>query len=76
MATSSSRPQLDAAPWNPRQLSACALVDALVPSLQLPDAVYDQAREHFSEEELIDLTQLTGLYTGVAMLVALVRPPL
>lgn len=68
------QPQLDAALWNPRQLSACALVDALVPGLQLPDVVYDQARAHFSEEELIDLTQLTGLYTGVAMLVALIRP--
>ena len=68
------RTHLDPTLWNARQRGACAIVDALVPGLQLPDAVYDQARAHFSEEELIDVTQLTGLYTGVAVLVALIRP--
>ena len=60
--------------WNARQLAAAALVDSLVATLQLPDALYASARRQFSEEELIDVTQLTGLYTGVAMLVALIRP--
>ncbi len=68
------QPRPDPTLWNARQRAACAVVDALVPGLALPDAVYEQARTVFSDEELIDLTQLTGLYTGVAMLVALIRP--
>ena len=60
--------------WNTRQLAVCKLVDALVGRLELPDDIYTQAHQHLSEEELIDVTQLTGLYTGVAMLVALIRP--
>ena len=68
------QPAVDAALWSPRQLAVMAMVDALVGTLQLPDDVYAGARRVFSEEELVDITQLTGLYTGVAMLVALIRP--
>jgi alkylhydroperoxidase family enzyme len=68
------QPGLAPALWNDRQRAALALVDALVRQLQVPDLLYAKARQHFSEEELIDITQLTGLYTGVAMLVALIRP--
>ncbi len=60
--------------WSPRLLAAAALVDALVATLSVPDALYAQVRQQFSEEELIEITHLTGLYTGVAMLVGLIRP--
>lgn len=60
--------------WPPHLLAAMLLVDALVRRLQLGDEEFAQVRAHFSEEALIEMTQLTGLYTGVAMLVALIRP--
>lgn len=60
--------------WSPRLLAAAALVDALVATLSVPDALVAQVRLQFSDEELIAITHLTGLYTGVAMLVGLIRP--
>ena len=33
-----------------------------------------QCRQHFDEAMLIEMTQLIGLYVGVAMQVALIRP--
>ena len=67
-------PSLNPHLWSPRLLAAAALVDALVATLAVPDALYAQLRLQFSEEELIAITHLTGLYTGVAMLVGLIRP--
>ena len=49
-------------------------VDSLVKQLSVSDDLYASARSHFSEEDLIEMTQLVGLYTGVAMMVGLVRP--
>lgn len=60
--------------WSAQQLASMQMVDALVNTLAIPDDVYANARLNFSDEELIDLTQLVGLYTGVAMLVGLIRP--
>lgn len=60
--------------WSPDLLAAMVLVDALVHRLQVSDAEFALARAQFSEETLIEITQLTGLYVGVAMLVALIRP--
>ncbi len=68
------RHSMDPGLWSKRQLAAAAVVDALVATLGVPDPVYAEAREHFAEDELIEITQLTGLYTGVAMLVGLIRP--
>ena len=65
---------LDTALWNPNLVSALALVDALADTLAVPDTVFAQARIHWSEQELIDITMLVGLYTSVAMLVGLIRP--
>lgn len=64
----------DAALWSAQQLAAMRLVDALVPGLQVSDAVFAAARAQFDEPTLIELTQLVGLYVGVAMQVALARP--
>lgn len=41
-----------------------------------PRPVFDEARRHLSESELVELTLLVGLYASVAMVVALARPEL
>lgn len=61
--------------WPASLLAAMQLVDAVV-RRTVDDYTYAQARTHFSEEILIEITQLAGLYVGVAMLVALIRPQL
>jgi alkylhydroperoxidase family enzyme len=61
--------------WTAAELAALALVDSLVLDRALPDPLYGRLREHFEESTLIEMTQLVGLYTGVAMLVALLQPP-
>jgi 4-carboxymuconolactone decarboxylase len=52
------------------------IVDALVKNLSIADDLYAEATQHFTEEHLIEITQLVGLYTGVAMMVGLIRPKL
>lgn len=61
--------------WPASSLAAMQLVDAVV-RRALDDDTYAAARTHFSEELLIEITQLAGLYVGVAMLVVLIRPQL
>jgi alkylhydroperoxidase family enzyme len=70
--TRSDRP--DPALWSAAELAAMDLAEALVRRLAVDDALYARLRAHFDEATLIELTQLVGLYTGVAMLVALSRP--
>ena len=70
------RPALDAALWTPQLLAALRLVDGLVARLEVDDASWAELRRHFDENTLIELTQLVGHYTGVAMLAALARPSL
>ncbi|MED5619459.1 carboxymuconolactone decarboxylase family protein [Ideonella sp. BN130291] len=60
--------------WSAEQLAAMRLADALVRRLAVDDSLYAELRGHFDEPTLIEMTQLVGLYTGVAMLVALARP--
>lgn len=67
-------PVLNEALWSPAQRAVALLVDALVQRLDLSDEEFKQARRHFDDATLIEITQLVGLYTGVAMLVALTRP--
>jgi len=64
----------DAQLWTPPQAAALSLVDALVARRDVDDALYEALRRHFDEPTLIEMTQLVGLYVGVAMLVALARP--
>lgn len=66
--------QLSSALWRGELVILVKLVDALVKHLNVPDELYASARQCFSEDELIEITQLVGLYTGVAMMVALIRP--
>ena len=65
----------DPAQWTAAELAAMAMVDSLVQERCLPDALYARLRDHYDEATLIEMTQLVGLYTGVAMLVALLQPP-
>jgi 4-carboxymuconolactone decarboxylase len=65
---------VDGALWSDAERAAIALVDSLVRRLDVDDALYARLREHYDEATLIEMTQLVGLYTGVAMLVALARP--
>ena len=66
--------QPDPALWSEAERSALALADALVGRLGVDDTLYADLRAHFDEATLLEMTQLVGLYTGVAMLVALARP--
>ena len=65
-----------AALWTPPLLAALGLVDGLVQRLDVDDACWAELRRHFDEAALIEMTQLVGHYTGVAMLAALARPAL
>lgn len=60
--------------WAEAERAAMALADALVGQLSVDDALYAELRRHFDEPTLIEMTQLIGLYTSVAMQVALARP--
>ena len=64
----------DAALWAPDLLAVFRLVDSLVKRLDVDDATWTALRQHFDEPALIEITQLVGHYTGVAMLAALARP--
>ena len=66
--------QPDATLWSAAELAAMVMADALVGHLAVDDALFARLREHFDEATLIEMTQLIGLYTGVAMQVALARP--
>jgi 4-carboxymuconolactone decarboxylase len=66
----------NAAWWSEAELAAMELIDSLVPGLHVGDALFERVRLHFDEPTLIEITQLVGLYTGVAMLVALAKPAL
>lgn len=66
----------DPALWTPALRAALDLVDGLVARLDVDDATWAALREHFDEAALIEMTQLVGHYTGVAMLAALARPAL
>ena len=63
-----------AALWNEAQRAVLQMVDALVARRELDDAKYALVRQHHDEATLIEITQLVGLYVGVAMLVGLIRP--
>jgi 4-carboxymuconolactone decarboxylase len=60
--------------WSDAERAAMRLVDTLVQRLAVDDADYARVRAHFDEPTLVEMTHLVGLYTGVAMLVALARP--
>lgn len=62
--------------WSDQERALIHLIDGLVSRIEVTQPVFDEARRHFSEAELVELVLLVGLYTGVAMIVALARPEL
>lgn len=68
------RPTPDPSLWSPALQAALALVDALVGRLDVDDATWAALQPHFDVPALLEMTQLVGHYTGVAMLAALARP--
>lgn len=70
------RNQISEALWSDRERALVHLIDDLVGKIDVTQPVFDEARRHFSEAELVELVLLVGLYTGVAMIVALARPEL
>ena len=64
----------DARLWTDALRAAMALADALVRTCTVDDALFARLRAHFDDAQLIEMTQLIGLYAGVAMMVALVQP--
>jgi len=64
----------DPALWDEGTRAVLAMVDALVERRALDDAGYARVRAHHDDATLIEITQLVGLYVGVAMLVGLIRP--
>lgn len=62
--------------WTPALRAALRLVDGLVARIDVDDPTWAELRRHFDEPALIEMTQLVGHYTGVAMLAALARPRL
>ena len=68
------QPQTDAALWPAQTLALFDLVEALVGRQPIAEARFAGWREQADEALLIEATQLVGLYSGVAMLVALIQP--
>lgn len=66
----------DAALWTPELLAVFQLVAGLVQRVDVDDATWAALRPHFDDATLLEITQLVGHYTGVAMLAALARPRL
>jgi 4-carboxymuconolactone decarboxylase len=64
----------DPALWDEPTRAVLAMVDALVTHRAIDDAGFDRVRACHDDATLIEITQLVGLYTGVAMLVGLARP--
>lgn len=69
-------PEVGESLWSGKERALIALVDDLVARLDVTQPVFDEARRHFSNAELVELTLLVGLYTSVAMVVALAQPEL
>jgi alkylhydroperoxidase family enzyme len=67
-------PRPDDGLWTAGELAAMELVDGLVRHLAVSDETFARCRAVFDEATLIEITQIVGLYTGVAMQVALARP--
>jgi alkylhydroperoxidase family enzyme len=48
--------------FSARERAALALTDASTREVDVPDAVFDELRHHFSERQIVELTVLVGTY--------------
>lgn len=69
-------PTLNPNYWEPSEIALCTLIDGLVNRIEVPQTTYDSIIKYFSEADLLEITFIVGLYTGVAMTVALGQPAL
>lgn len=68
------QPTPAASSWAAGERAVMALIDGLVARREASDEVFAAARAHHDDATLIEIVHLVGLYTGVAMMVALARP--
>jgi alkylhydroperoxidase family enzyme len=66
--------EVDSELWTPELRAIIILVDELVTKIDVSDKTFNELLKFYSKEQLIEIVQLIGLYTGVAMQVALIRP--
>ncbi len=64
----------DATLWDESELVLMKLIDSLVGPIEVSDDLFKEVSDHYEESELIELVLLIGLYTSVAMIVAVARP--
>jgi hypothetical protein len=62
--------------WSDAEASLIAMTDELVESTSLSNDVFEHLSRHHSAAEMIEMVQLVGLYTMVAMMVSLIKPDL
>ncbi len=48
--------------FSARERAALAYADAMTRQVAVPDEVFDMLRPHFSEQQIVDLTVLIGIY--------------
>ncbi len=48
--------------FNPQQRALLAYTDAMTRQIEVPDGVFDNARSHFSDRQVVELTMLIGAY--------------
>ena len=48
--------------FNEQQRALLAYTDAITRNIDVPDDVFDNARKHFSERQMVELTMLIGAY--------------
>jgi alkylhydroperoxidase family enzyme len=68
--------RIDDTLWSNEEASLIALTDELVRTTSVSEELFERVSKHYSEAELIEMVQLVGLYTTVAMMVSLIRPEL
>jgi alkylhydroperoxidase family enzyme len=52
----------NAASFSARERAALAYTDAMTRDVAVPDAVFEALRPHFSEQQIVELSVLVGLY--------------
>ena len=48
--------------FNAQQRALLAYTDAMTRDIEVPDGVFNEARKHFSERQMVELTMLIGAY--------------
>jgi len=66
--------EIDQKLWPAAEAALIAMADELVQDISLSEELFLRLSNYFSEAELIEMVQLVGLYTTVAMMVDLIRP--